>query len=66
MEEAPKCLWDIFREASGSCCECDYLDSCLMEAVLLAVQEETEYPSFKKRLEEAINRADIIWKNMAH
>ena len=61
MQETPECLWRIFKEVRGKCYECDYLDSCLIE-----VQEETEYPSFKKRLGEAINRADIILKNMAH
>jgi len=61
MQETPECLCRIFKEVRSKCYECDYLDSCLIE-----VQEEPEYPSFKKRLEEAINRADIILKNMAH
>ena len=62
----PRMLMEGFKEVRSKCYESDYLDSCLIEAVLIEVQEETEYPSFKKRLEEAINRADIIWKNMAH
>ncbi|MFX0202320.1 MAG: hypothetical protein ACFFCW_39920 [Candidatus Hodarchaeota archaeon] len=61
--ENPKCLWEVFEKFTGECFKCDSLDPCLIDAVLNSTMGETKYLVFRKKIKNALKRADSIWKH---
>ena len=60
----PKCYWKILEQFNGECGNCEFLHPCLIESVIIRGTAETDFITFKTKLERAIKQANSIWKQI--
>ena len=59
-----RCLWNILEKFRDQCFTCDFIHSCLIEAVLQPAEDEMEFPVFLKQTRERLNKANKIWQSL--